>query len=76
MDKATQGVIYISFGSYIEISQSHKNLLEILIWTIEKFPNYTFLWKSDGNGVKFSKNVVIRKWFPQQDILGIRYKIV
>lgn len=44
------------------------NFLEIF----ECFPEYTFLWKIDleSDIIRIPSNVVTRKWFPQNDILG------
>lgn len=70
MDNADEGVIYISFGSHITIYENEPHLLKVLNNTISTLP-YTILWKFDENYyINASKNVVFRKWFPQQDILG------
>lgn len=38
------------------------------------FPDYTFLWKfeSDKLPIELPKNVFIRKWVPQNEVLGMK----
>lgn len=55
-------------------SSIHKSLLETIIHDISQLP-YTVLWKWEADDFPGKpKNVVTRKWFPQQDLLGNKRK--
>lgn len=71
MNKASNGIVYLSFGSVINLTQLPKNELEILIKQLGKI-NQTvlFKWDSNDDNIKFPSNIIVRKWFPQADILG------
>jgi glucuronosyltransferase len=70
MDEATEGVILFSLGSLIKVSSVADG---------EKFEAFSrafsrlkqkVLWKWETDLPKVPDNVMVSKWFPQQDILG------
>lgn len=75
LDGATEGAIFFSLGSYVKSSDMPKDKLKAFF---EVFRNLKqrVLWKfEDESMVKVPRNVMIRKWLPQSDILAHR-KIV
>lgn len=70
MDNAPNGVVYLSFGTILKLNQLPKNELNMLIQQLGKIKQKVlFKWESDEK-IKFSSNIIARKWFPQADILG------
>lgn len=70
MDNAPDGIVYFSFGSVIKLSQLPKDQFEIIIKQLGKIKQKVlFKWDSDEK-IDFPSNIIIRKWFPQFDILG------
>lgn len=70
MDSASDGVIYFSFGSVVKLTQLPKNELNIFIRQLGKMKQIIlFKWESDDT-IDFSPNIIVRKWFPQANILG------
>lgn len=70
MNSSPDGVVYLSFGSVINLTQLPKNELDILIRQLGKLKQkILFKWDSD-NEIDFPPNIIVRKWFPQADILG------
>lgn len=49
-----------------------ENAIRQILSAFERLPEYSFLWKIDMLNVTLQvpKNVHIRKWIPQNDILG------
>ncbi|XP_065088491.1 UDP-glycosyltransferase UGT5-like [Ochlerotatus camptorhynchus] len=75
LDGATEGAIFFSLGSYVKSSDMPKDKLKAFF---EVFRNLKqrVLWKfEDESMVNVPKNVMIRKWLPQSDVLAHR-KIV
>ena len=69
MDSASNGAVFVSFGSAVIPSQMPKEKLEMLV---EAFKNLkmSVLWKWDSEVPNLPKNVKTSSWVPQQDILG------
>ncbi|CAG7716696.1 unnamed protein product [Allacma fusca] len=64
-------VVFISFGSIIKISELPEEMQRVLIETVGSFSSIKFLWKWEGEIPKdLPKNILAKKWFPQNDILG------
>lgn len=60
----------MSLGSNVKSSNVDKTLLNTIIQDISELP-YTVLWKWEADDFhEKPKNVIARKWFPQQDVLG------
>jgi len=70
MNDSPDGVVYLSFGSVIKLTLLPKNELRILIQQLGKIKQKVlFKWESDDK-TEFPPNIIVRKWFPQTDILG------
>lgn len=72
MDVSEHGVVYFSMGSVIKASKIPTETVSGLLSELAKI-NQTVLWKwEDDRLPDLPKNVIVRKWFPQNDILGHR----
>ncbi|XP_020817880.1 UDP-glucuronosyltransferase [Drosophila serrata] len=64
------GVIYFSLGTNVRSKSLSQNLRKLLMDTFAKLPQRV-LWKFDDEQLPGKpSNVLINKWFPQQDILA------
>lgn len=70
MDNAPDGIVYFSFGSVLKLTQLPKDQFEMIIRQLGKIKQKVlFKWDSDDK-IDFPPNIIIRKWFPQADVLG------
>lgn len=71
LDKSSeQGIIYFSLGSVIKSSKMPRETVSLFLSTFAKVKQ-TVLWKwEDDQMPELPKNVIVRKWFPQNDVLG------
>lgn len=71
---AKKGTILMSLGTNMKSAQLGDELLSKIIKTFAQLPDYNFLWKFEEDPktlpVKPSKNVMIQKFMPQNDILA------
>ncbi|KAF2900030.1 hypothetical protein ILUMI_06155 [Ignelater luminosus] len=68
LDKAKDGFIYFSLGSNIKSERLSEATRTILLETFSELP-YLVLWKFEEENLPGKPdNVIISKWFPQQDI--------
>lgn len=70
LDQSEEGIIYFSLGSNVKSKLLDKKKINLIMEAFSELP-YKVLWKYE-NDVLLNKpsNVEIRKWFPQQDLLG------
>ncbi|CAG9792442.1 unnamed protein product [Diatraea saccharalis] len=69
LDSSTHGVIYISFGTNVDLALLPPHKIQILTNVFSKLP-YDILWKWNENKLPGrSKNIKISKWLPQADLL-------
>ncbi|KAJ3641643.1 hypothetical protein Zmor_028137 [Zophobas morio] len=72
LDEAVEGVIYFSLGSNVKSTNLNEKLRNTIIGAFSELP-YKVLWKWESAYLPGKpKNVVTRKWFPQQDLLAHR----
>ncbi|XP_025193262.1 UDP-glucuronosyltransferase 2C1-like isoform X2 [Melanaphis sacchari] len=70
LDSAEHGVIYFSLGSVVKSSKMPREVVSLLLSELAKLKQ-TVLWKWEDDQIpNLPKNVKVRKWFPQNDILG------
>ncbi|GAB0096857.1 UDP-glucuronosyltransferase 2B31-like [Sergentomyia squamirostris] len=72
MDDAKNGVILFSLGTNVPCAQLGDARLTEIIEAFKALPRYTFLWKCEADTlpVAVPSNVVMRKFFPQSDVLN------
>ncbi|XP_022902163.2 UDP-glucosyltransferase 2-like [Onthophagus taurus] len=72
LDEAKEGVIYINLESSIKLSNMTHPLLSIIVKDLSDLP-YKIVWKWSSEYLPGRpENVVIKKWIPQQALLGHR----
>ncbi|CAG9854841.1 unnamed protein product [Phyllotreta striolata] len=70
LNRASEGVIYVSFGSVLKVENLPVDKKEILIRTFANMKQ-KILWKWEGDDVdNFPPNVKTAKWLPQRDVLA------
>lgn len=75
MDSAENGIVYFSMGSTVRTANFDTNFINTIINSLSKI-NATFLWKYEEELKNLPKNIIIRKWLPQNSILGYKlYKV-
>lgn len=64
----------MSLGTNIKSNMLKKDTLKNILKTFQQFPDYNFLWKFESDEselpLKLSKNVMVKKFLPQNDILA------
>ena len=68
LDNATNGAVYVSFGSGISTDEMEGEFIEMLLRAFETLP-YMVLWKYDGYLNRMPDNVFVQSWFEQYDLL-------
>ncbi|CAG9830651.1 unnamed protein product [Diabrotica balteata] len=69
MDSAKEGIIYFSMGSNIDPAKMKEEISTAIFSALGKLP-YKVLIKWHKDVPEKSNNIVIRQWFPQQDVLA------
>lgn len=67
-----EGFVYVSFGSAVVASGMPERLRNEIFEGFGALPKIRFLWRWPGNTKveNVPKNVMLRNWFPQQDVLA------
>lgn len=69
LDKASNGVVYVSWGSIISSQGMQLSKKQEIVKAFKRLPQ-TILWKWENDSLTAeAKNVHIRSWLPQIDIL-------
>lgn len=70
LENSHNGAVYFSLGTQVKSRDLTNRTLSEIIRAFSELP-FNVLWKfEDENLPAVSKNVLIRKMFPQQDLLG------
>uniref|UniRef100_T1GRG5 Glucuronosyltransferase n=1 Tax=Megaselia scalaris TaxID=36166 RepID=T1GRG5_MEGSC len=69
IDSANDGVVYFSLGSFMKCADMPKEKLTIIIDALGKLKQKV-LWKYEDESIELPRNVMIKKWMPQNDILA------
>lgn len=71
LDSATDGAIYFSLGSIVQVSDVAGDSVKEAFINVFKTMKQKVLWKWEtDNFTDKPANVMTSKWFPQQDVLG------
>lgn len=70
MDSTDRGVVYFSLGSVLKPSKMPRETVSFLLSELAKVEQTVLLkWEGDGPS-DLPGNIIVRKWFPQNDILS------
>ena len=70
MDAHPEGVVYVSFGSALKLSQLATEQKKVFIDTFRELKNTPIIWKWDDVLDNIPENVLVQKWLPQNDLLA------
>ncbi|KAL5242909.1 hypothetical protein ACI65C_010319, partial [Semiaphis heraclei] len=68
IEQSSHGVIYFTFGSTVKMSSIPEHIRNAFIDALAKIPQRV-LWKYEDELENKPKNVMVKKWLPQRDIL-------
>lgn len=71
MDKAKHGAIIFSLGTNLQCDRFDVQVKKAFLKVFSEIPQ-TVIWKYDSDDIKkdLPKNVFLKKWLPQNDVLG------
>ncbi|XP_065222654.1 UDP-glucosyltransferase 2-like [Planococcus citri] len=69
MDNSSKGVIFFSLGSIIQASSLPNETITAFKEAFAEL-DLNVLWKFEDESLDVPSNVIIRKWFPQRDLLA------
>ena len=69
IDSATKGVVFMAFGSQFKSKDLSEDKLLVFLETFKRL-EMSVIWKWDADIPNLPKNVLVRSWLPQQDVLG------
>lgn len=69
---AKKGVIHFALGSNVKSEMLGERRLKAIIGALAELPDYNIIWKIDISklDLQLPKNVFIKSWLPQNDILA------
>lgn len=72
LNSSKKGAVLVSFGSTLRDINLSAERIRLFVEIFRDFSDYNFLWKFESNQTlgKLTKNVYIRPWLPQSDILA------
>lgn len=70
LDESTHGAIFFSLGSNLKSSKLSEDKKKIILESLKELAPIRVLWKFEVELPGKPENVMIRKWLPQNDILG------
>lgn len=71
-DGATNGLILFSLGTNVQGQMLGDERITLILEAFRRLSKYTFIWKINLEKfpIPLPSNVVVRKWVPQNDVLG------
>uniref|UniRef100_A0A1L8E201 Putative udp-glucoronosyl and udp-glucosyl transferase n=1 Tax=Nyssomyia neivai TaxID=330878 RepID=A0A1L8E201_9DIPT len=71
LNEAKGGLIIFSLGTNVKSWMLGDERIQKFIKAFKNLPQYTFLWKFDNEKIpNIPKNVIIKRWIPQNDLLA------
>ncbi|GAB0099705.1 hypothetical protein DMENIID0001_155920 [Sergentomyia squamirostris] len=71
LDSATNSLIFFSLGTNVKSWMLGEEIIQKFVEAFRQLPQYTILWKFDTDKIpNMPKNVIIKNWVPQNDILS------
>lgn len=72
LNSTKKGTILFSFGSITRGDNLSLEKQQLFFRLFDEFPDYNFIWKFESNITvnELPKNVLIRSWIPQSDVLA------
>ena len=72
LDGAKEGVVYVSFGTVVRAHLMTDGKRDMFLKVFGSFEGIKFVWKWESEEPMENQppNVLLRKWLPQQDVLG------
>lgn len=68
IEQSPHGVIYFTFGSIVKMSSLPESSKRAIIDALSQIPQRV-LWKYEDELENLPKNIMIKKWLPQHEIL-------
>ncbi|XP_001944591.2 UDP-glucuronosyltransferase 2B15 [Acyrthosiphon pisum] len=68
IEQSPHGVVYFTFGSIVKMTSLPEHIKKALIDGLAQIPQRV-LWKYEDEIENLPKNVMVRKWLPQREIL-------
>ncbi|XP_054278673.1 UDP-glucosyltransferase 2-like [Macrosteles quadrilineatus] len=68
LDRSTQGVLLVSFGSLVRVSSIPPSIINMFLEAFSKIPQ-TIIFKYEENLPQAPSNVVVQKWLPQREVI-------
>jgi glucuronosyltransferase len=73
LDEAKHGAIFLSLGTNVRSDKMSPDKVKAFLDAFSELP-YRVLWKWESDSLPYqTQNVMVRKWLPQNDILGTVY---
>lgn len=70
MDTANAGVVYLNFGTILNVTRLPKHSLEVLINVLGRLEQKVLFKWTNNDTQGFPENFYVDSWFPQLDILS------
>ncbi|XP_055841019.1 UDP-glucosyltransferase 2-like [Episyrphus balteatus] len=72
MNKSTNGAVFFSFGTNMKPQDFTEEQVRTILNAMAELSQYNFMWKFDVKYLKekIPKNVIIRTFYPQRDVLA------
>ncbi|XP_073955954.1 UDP-glucosyltransferase 2-like isoform X1 [Choristoneura fumiferana] len=70
LDNAKNGVVFLSFGSNVQLSELDKDKLDAFLKVFGELKQTVLMKWEDVPIQNIPKNIVLRKWFPQKAVLA------
>lgn len=68
IEQSPHGVIYFSFGSTVKMNSLPRHIKKAMMDALSQVPQRV-LWKHEDEIENLPKNIMIKKWLPQHEIL-------